>query len=263
MSSSSSPTPSELDECSPLPCPPHNARPAIRPLRPGLSSRDPLERHPARARGPHGISRHSHPQGQTRGTGHPAAPATGIDYLGIIRAKHEEAARRNRIRYDALARRDGEDEPRTGGETAVPAAQISAVLAWAARLTAGPGRAEPSRPPPTSPPRPPSWNASPASASGRLAPGRHRRRPAGRGPRPPGRRCRRPAAPPPASPPPERTSDMIDLKNHYGFTQHPVRQGPRPVHALPLPRPRRGRRPHHLVRPRARPRRKTGEVGHG
>ena len=56
---------------------------------------------------PHGIAvprkvgRHSHPKAKPEDLAAPA-PATGIDYLGIIRAEHEEAARRHRIRYDAL-----------------------------------------------------------------------------------------------------------------------------------------------------------------
>lgn len=33
--------------------------------------------------------------------------ATGIDYLAIIAAEHEESARRHRIRYDALGSGDG------------------------------------------------------------------------------------------------------------------------------------------------------------
>ena len=38
----------------------------------------------------------------------------GIDYLGIIAAEHEEAARRHRIRYDALA--EGGPAPESGPE---------------------------------------------------------------------------------------------------------------------------------------------------
>ena len=46
----------------------------------------------------------------------PAAPppATGIDYLGIIAAEHEQAARRHRIRYDAL--RGGDDDAQEDGQ---------------------------------------------------------------------------------------------------------------------------------------------------
>ena len=56
---------------------------------------------------PQHIGRHSHPKAKPE---NPAAPppATGIDYLGIIAAEHDQAARRHRIRYDALA----------GGDTA-------------------------------------------------------------------------------------------------------------------------------------------------
>lgn len=62
---------------------------------------------------PHGTAaprqtgRHSHPKAKPEEPGVPPAPS-GIDYLGLIRAEHEEAARRDRIRYDALA--GGEDQ---------------------------------------------------------------------------------------------------------------------------------------------------------
>jgi putative transposase len=62
---------------------------------------------------PHGTAvpqeegRHSHPKARPEQPGVPPAP-TGIDYLGLIRAEHEEAARRDRIRYGALAA--GEDD---------------------------------------------------------------------------------------------------------------------------------------------------------
>jgi putative transposase len=50
---------------------------------------------------PQQVGRHSHPKAKPED---PAAapPATGIDYLGIIAAEHEEADRRHRVRYDAL-----------------------------------------------------------------------------------------------------------------------------------------------------------------
>jgi putative transposase len=51
---------------------------------------------------PQQIRRHSHPKAKPEAPAEPP-PATGIDYLGIIAAEHEEAARRHRIRYDALA----------------------------------------------------------------------------------------------------------------------------------------------------------------
>ena len=57
---------------------------------------------------PHGTAvpqeagRHSHPKARPEQPDVPPRP-TGIDYLGLIRAEHEEAARRDRIRYDALA----------------------------------------------------------------------------------------------------------------------------------------------------------------
>jgi len=57
---------------------------------------------------PRKITRHSHPKAKPEQPGAPA-PATGIDYLGIIAAGHAEAARRHRIRYDALA--DGDGQP--------------------------------------------------------------------------------------------------------------------------------------------------------
>jgi putative transposase len=51
---------------------------------------------------PRKIGRHSHPKAKPEVPGAPP-PATGIDYLAIIAAEHAEAARRHRIRYDALA----------------------------------------------------------------------------------------------------------------------------------------------------------------
>ena len=51
---------------------------------------------------PQQVSRHSHPKAKPEDPAAPA-PATGIDYLGIIAAEHDKAARQHRIRYDALA----------------------------------------------------------------------------------------------------------------------------------------------------------------
>ncbi|HXZ71518.1 MAG TPA: DDE-type integrase/transposase/recombinase, partial [Streptosporangiaceae bacterium] len=51
---------------------------------------------------PQHIGRHSHPKAKPEAPAGPP-PATGIDYLGIIAAEHDQAARRHRIRYDALA----------------------------------------------------------------------------------------------------------------------------------------------------------------
>jgi putative transposase len=51
---------------------------------------------------PQHIGRHSHPKAKPENPAGPP-PATGIGYLGIIAAEHEQAARRHRIRYDALA----------------------------------------------------------------------------------------------------------------------------------------------------------------
>ena len=62
---------------------------------------------------PHQVSRHSHPKAKPETPAAPA-PATGIDYLGIIAAEHEEATRRHRIRYDAL--RGGEDDEQEDGQ---------------------------------------------------------------------------------------------------------------------------------------------------
>jgi putative transposase len=64
---------------------------------------------------PQHIGRHSHPKAKPENSAGPP-PTTGIDYLGTIAAEHEQAARRHRIRYDALAepgpghRQDGEQE---------------------------------------------------------------------------------------------------------------------------------------------------------
>ena len=62
---------------------------------------------------PQQIRRHSHPKAKPEDPAG-APPATGIDYLGIIAAEHDQAARRHRIRYDALA--DGEQPPGGGGQ---------------------------------------------------------------------------------------------------------------------------------------------------
>ena len=62
---------------------------------------------------PQHIGRHSHPKAKPEDPAAPA-PATGIDYLGIIADEHEQAARRHRIRYDALRR--GEDDERGDGQ---------------------------------------------------------------------------------------------------------------------------------------------------
>jgi len=62
---------------------------------------------------PQHIGRHSHPRAKPEDPAAPA-PATGIDYLGIIADEHEQAARRHRIRYDALRR--GEDGERGDGQ---------------------------------------------------------------------------------------------------------------------------------------------------
>ena len=45
---------------------------------------------------------------------------------------------------------------------------------------------------------------------------------------------------------------MIDLRNHYGFTRTPFGKDLAPSMLHHYPGPRRGRRPDHLVRPRAR-----------
>jgi putative transposase len=63
---------------------------------------------------PRKVGRHSHPKAKPEDLAAPA-PATGIDYLGIIRAEHEEASRRHRIRYDALgAGEQDQDGPGAG-----------------------------------------------------------------------------------------------------------------------------------------------------
>jgi putative transposase len=60
---------------------------------------------------PQHIRRHSHPKAKPETPATPP-PATGIDYLGVIAAEHQAAARRHRIRYDAIA---SGDQP-AGGE---------------------------------------------------------------------------------------------------------------------------------------------------
>src|SRR6266702_2465762 len=69
---------------------------------------------------PQQIRRHSHPRAKPETPAAPPPP-TGIDYLGIIAAAHEQAARRHRIRYDALAEGDpapgpGQDDGQEDGQ---------------------------------------------------------------------------------------------------------------------------------------------------
>ena len=61
---------------------------------------------------PRKIGRDSHPKAKPEVPG--AAAGDGIDYLAIIAAEHAEAARRHRIRYDALAG-DGDRASGDGG----------------------------------------------------------------------------------------------------------------------------------------------------
>ena len=134
---------------------------------------------------PRQIGRHSHPKAKPEAPAAPP-PATGIDYLGIIGAEHEEASRRHRIRYDALA---------AGGEHA--------------RLADHPhrGRRRPGRG---------RRRSAPGSRAGQppgrlhhqMTPGLPGPDPAGPGPRlrsGPGRKCQAGArqAPPACLPPPE------------------------------------------------------------
>lgn len=58
--------------------------------------------HPHGTAVPQETGRHSHPKAKPEQPDVPPAP-TGIDYLALLRAEHEEAARRDRIRYDTLA----------------------------------------------------------------------------------------------------------------------------------------------------------------
>ena len=102
---------------------------------------------------PQHIGRHSHPKAKPETPAAPP-PGTGIDYLGVIAAEHDAAARRHRIRYDALARNDDQDQrrraggPVTGRPAAARPAQISQILSWCARLTAAGSAPAPPRSPP-------------------------------------------------------------------------------------------------------------------
>jgi len=93
MSSSSSPIPSELDECSPLRCPPHNARLTIG---------------PAGAAVPFITRRHVHravPQ-----AARPDPDPTGVDYLGLVAAAHDdEAGTGAKIDFTQLGKLPGSD----------------------------------------------------------------------------------------------------------------------------------------------------------
>ncbi len=64
---------------------------------------------------PRVIGRHSHPKAKPEEPGTPP-PATGIDYLAIIAAEHEEAVRRHRIRYDALDSDSGDGDTREAAQ---------------------------------------------------------------------------------------------------------------------------------------------------
>jgi putative transposase len=94
---------------------------------------------------PQHIRRHSHPKARPETPAGPP-PGTGIDYLAVIAAEHN-AARAQRIRYDALA--PSQDQPASseqappvnGQPPAVATCEISQLLAWAARLTAAGPRA--------------------------------------------------------------------------------------------------------------------------
>ena len=171
---------------------------------------------------PQHIRRHSHPKAKPEDPAAPP-PATGIDYLGIIAAEHEQAARRHRIRYDALAD-DSTTASTTGRRTGSDRA------AGAARRDQRPDRlgraAVPHRAGQRQPRRDrrlPGRQGRPAGTHRRrarhrrLGPPRHRHRPPGGG------RARQPRTPPRAAAAgitPRRT-DMIDLRNHYGFTRTP------------------------------------------
>ena len=96
---------------------------------------------------PQHIRRHAHPKAKPE-TPAAAPPATGIDYLAIIAAEHQAAARRHRIRYDALAsdhsqshRRQRAGGPVTSRPPAVQPAEISQILAWCSRLATAGSRA--------------------------------------------------------------------------------------------------------------------------
>ena len=102
------------------------SRVRLRPVRP-VGPGNPLERAAARHRGPAEDRTALPPEGETRAAGHPAAA-----HGDRLPRPHPGRARAGRAAPDPLRR------PRAGGRavTAVPAAQISAVLAWAARLAA-------------------------------------------------------------------------------------------------------------------------------
>jgi putative transposase len=110
----------------------------LRPIRPHRPA-DPLERGPARDRGPP-EGRPAHPsQGETRGSGRPGArdrDRLPRHHQGRARGSRPPAPdplRRPRHRRTGPGRAGGREVT-----AAVPAAQISAVLAWAARLAAAP-----------------------------------------------------------------------------------------------------------------------------
>ena len=171
---------------------------------------------------PHQISRHSHPKAKPepppRRRRRPASTTWASSPPST-----SEAARRHRIRYDALARRG---RRRAAGravspQPAVRPGEISDLIAWAARLSrTGLGNASPAEAA--------AYLAAKADLLDRIAAERAAdgwasrditaARQAAAGARAAADAAAR-AWPPPASPP--RRTDMIDLRNHYGFTRTP------------------------------------------
>ena len=67
-----------------------------------------FDAHPAGVATPFVIGRHTHravPQSKP-----PAAPASGVDYLGLVAAAHEEQAGTGSIDFSQLAMFEGDDE---------------------------------------------------------------------------------------------------------------------------------------------------------
>jgi len=185
-------------------------------------------------------------------------PATGIDYLGHHRRRHEQAARRHRIRYDALAVR-AQDRQATASRTGSdrPSRCGPAEISDLNRL----GRALPATAPASAIPAPPRsrYLGRKETLLDRIAAARDQDCwPATHPSRPPGgiRRRRRLLCP-------GRRHHRIGRTTyrpaqHYGFTRTPFGTTS-PVHALHLlptprtPRPSRG----FTCAPRARPRRQS------
>ena len=167
----------------------------VRPVRPG----GPLERVSRTALAvPQVIGRHSHPEGEARGAGRPAAGRPGSTTSASSRPSTRKPPAATASATTPSPRRRRRARTRTRRSPGSDRRPPSRPRRSAPSSPGPPGsplpapRPAPPRPPPTSPPRPPSWSASPPSAPQAAGPPKTptaARR--GRRPRPRGGRRRR------------------------------------------------------------------------